>query len=119
MQQLPGLEFSRLESWSRDVDSIFEVLVLVSVLKGQCLGLGLEHLRLDLGVCTGVNYKSIYMHIADLCRRIVCERVLLHFMGYPVVRQVIIIIAIFSECWSSRDLSLGLETQFLKSWSRS
>ena len=94
-----GLETSR--------DSIFEVLVLVSVLKlrvlvlvlkGQCLGLGLEHLRLDLGVCTGVNYKSIYMHIADLCRRIVCERVLLHFMGYPVVRQVIIIIAIFSEC---------------------
>ena len=92
-----GLETSR--------DSIFEVLVLVSVLKlrvlvlvlkGQCLGL--EHLRLDLGVCTGVNYKSIYMHIADLCRRIVCERVLLHFMGYPVVRQVIIIIAIFSEC---------------------
>ncbi len=49
-----GLETSR--------DSIFEVLVLVSVLKlrvlvlvlvlkGQCLGLGLGHLSVDLGVC--------------------------------------------------------------------
>ena len=53
-----GLETSR--------DSIFEVLVLVSVmklrvlvlvLKGQCLGLGLEHLRLDLGVCNAVQTR--------------------------------------------------------------